>query len=163
MNRSHLNLTSLFILVLLCCYQISIIDCHLLQALKNLKALTFDQLRLGKISNEHSVSGYLSVSYYNDNTRCLSNTLNSVYYYKLNTCLRTGDPNANSEFVTLTLILKENQYHLQWTYYSDYKCSSIVGYPNGGKLMMFSLFFLFFLLSFFLTFFVPAVLTPVIS
>lgn len=113
-------------------FQFYCIHGHIYQILKNLKALTVDQLRW-RISVQHSIKGYLRLNFYNDPTTCSS--LNSIYYYKLATCIHSGDPNAVADYVMLTMVLKENEYHIQWTYYRDPQCTSIIGYPSGGKIL----------------------------
>jgi hypothetical protein len=123
---------TLFKLSLLVLFVASCCHGHLMQTLKNLNVMSNDAGSLrGLIHDQHSIKGYLQVSYFSDAATC--QTLNSIYYYQLDTCHHSGDPNAVAEFVKITMILKEKLYHMQWTYYKDSQCTSIVGYPNGGS------------------------------
>lgn len=120
--------------LILLIFLISIEICfsHVMQVLKNLKIMTNDVGSLrGALTDIHSSKGYLQVTYFNDKSTC--RTVNSIYYYQLATCLKSGDPNAVGQFVKLSVVLKENNYLIQWSYFQDSSCTSMIGYPNQGK------------------------------
>jgi hypothetical protein len=105
-----------------------------MQTLKNLHIMS-DGAAGSLKGFTQSIKGYLQVSYFIEAHTC--QTLKSIYYYQLDTCHRSGDPDAVAEYIKITIkikILREKHYHLQWAYYKDSQCSPMMDYPDCGSL-----------------------------